>query len=304
MKQSVIFTIVLNMTTLLIAGPIPTEQINSLLEIYTDKDQQLIKKDLGVVRSVCFDNKSPEKIKKYIATAGGPGARKSTTLEFFMQKNKSSDSFVYLDPDQRALKFMAHTYIAQGLSSLTASMAADYLDVIKNAYNKWRSGSNYIAQTLLNEAIDGGYSIAFGTTSTGAHVGGLFEQLKKQGYEITLLLCGATDATRVDAIRHRNTMQRFYQSSPEDAVNKGIAFAERMETYFQSVDVLELFWSEKKDSPITHAATIHNKQITLHDSAAYNSFVNQHNAYVATLSKEGKTIKEWDALLLSYSIKK
>jgi len=86
---------------------------------------------------------------------------------------------VYLDPDPRTLKFMVHTYYAQSLSPLVISQAKDYNEVIKNAYDKWRYGSNYIVLTLFEEAIAKGRSIIYGTTSTGAHIPNFFAKLKK-----------------------------------------------------------------------------------------------------------------------------
>lgn len=278
---------------------IPPTAIETCLNTYTAEEKTLINKDLSVVRSVCFGSQAPQEHKKYLATAGGPGARKSTTLEYYMKTTDSTTPYVYLDPDQRALKFMAHTYQALSLSSFETSKASNYLETIKNGYNKWRGASNYIAQTLLNEAFLGGYSIAFGTTSTGPHVETLFKTIKASGYELTLLLCGASDATRVEAIRHRNTDQRFYQSSPEDIADKGILFAERMDLYFKYADTLEIFWSDHHLAPITHAATIKNGVLTVINQSALDAFIKQYESHRSMLNLQGKNINPWQTLLPS-----
>lgn len=93
---------------------------------------------------------------------------------------------------------MAHTYYAWSLNALTIAAADSYDTVIKNAYEKWRSGSNYIVLTLLEEAFKAGCSVIHGTTSTGAHIPEFFSKLKENGYSIILLLCSCPDKVRYE----------------------------------------------------------------------------------------------------------
>jgi len=117
------------------------QMISKHLETYNDKEIQLLEKDLSVVRSICLDDTHNTDTRFYLATAGGPGARKTTILEKFVAAHPEYQGGVYLDPDPRTLKFMVHTYYAQSLSPLVISQAKDYNEVIKNAYDKWRYGS-------------------------------------------------------------------------------------------------------------------------------------------------------------------
>lgn len=221
------------------------EMIDSHLKGYTQEEVALIQKDLNVVRSVCLDGTQNTDKKFYLATCGGPGALKTTTLEKFVVTHPEYQGGVYLDPDPRTLKFMVHTYYARSLSALAIASAAAYDEAIHAAYDKWRGGSNYIVLTLLEEAFDLGRSIIYGTTSTGGHMATFLPKLKERGYEIILLLCSCPDSLRYDAIDYRNKVVRFYQSSPEDAVGKGILFPQRMATYFANADTLYFFWSDR-----------------------------------------------------------
>src|SRR3990167_10483221 len=115
---------------------------------------------------------------------------------------------------------------------------------VKNAYEKWRGGPNFIALTLLEDAFLHKRNIAHGTTSTGEHNPKFLAKVKDAGYDITLLLCSCEDAFRKKAIQYRNEEQKFYQSSPEDALNKGKFFPQRMSAYFTYADTLYLFWSD------------------------------------------------------------
>ncbi len=118
------------------------QMIASHLEGYTDSEIGLIKKDLDVVRSICLAGTRNVDTRFYLATAGGPGARKTTILEKFVSTHPEYQEGVYLDPDPRTLKYMVHTYYARSLNPLVISTAENYDQVIRNAYDKWRAGSN------------------------------------------------------------------------------------------------------------------------------------------------------------------
>lgn len=62
------------------------EMISSHLKTYTEEEVQLLKKDLGVVRSICLEGSQNADSRFYLATAGAPGARKTTILEYFESK--------------------------------------------------------------------------------------------------------------------------------------------------------------------------------------------------------------------------
>lgn len=271
------------------------QMIAKHLETYTDQEKQLLEKDLAVVRSVCLDDTHNTKTRFYLATAGGPGARKTTILEKFVAAHPEFQEGVYLDPDPRTLKFMVHTYYAQSLNSLVISQTSDYSQALKNAYDKWRWGSNYIVLTLFEEAVAAGRSITYGTTSTGAHTPNFFAKLKENGYQIVLLLCSCPDKVRQKAIEYRNEVVRFYQSSPEDALAKGKFFPQRMQAYFAYADTMYFYWSDDLFSPERLAAVWHNGKLEIQDSEAMNRFAEKYEEDRAALAAEGQTIPAFES---------
>lgn len=275
------------------------DMISSHLKNYSDEESQLLQKDLTVVRSVCLEDSQNTDIRFYLATAGAPGARKTTILEKFVANHPEYQSGVYLDPDPRTLKFMVHTYYAQSLTPLAVSRTEDYNQVIKNAYDKWRAGSNYIVLTLLEEAFCAGRSIIYGTTSTGSHIPAFFAKLKEHDYKIVLLLCSCPDSLRYEAVDYRNQVLRFYQSSPEDAVAKGKFFPQRMGAYFSYADLMYFYWSDELFSPERLAAVWQNGKLEIHDTEAMRRFVDKYEADRALLAIEGQTIPSFDSYLES-----
>lgn len=268
------------------------------LSAYTEEEKSAIEKDLFFVKSVCFsENPQPKDRPLYIATAGSPGSRKTTILERFLNNHEEYSDCVYLDPDPRTLKYMAHTYISRSLSPLLVSQVQDYDQVIQDAYNKWRYASTHICAALLEEAFQNRRDVAHGTTMTGKHAPPLLKSIQDAGYKITLLLCSCEDDFRVNSITYRNAVQRFYQSSPEDAIAKGKLFPERMETYFTYADKLYFFWSDDLMSPERLAGSYKGGKLTIHDADAWDRFVRKYERDRQALRTEGKELPSWEELL-------
>lgn len=275
------------------------QMIATHLETYTDKEIHLLKKDLKVVRSVCFgDDIHLTENRFYLATAGSPGARKTTILERFVSAHPKYQGGVYLDPDPRTLKFMVHTYHAQSLTHLVISETPDYYQVIKNAYEKWRAGSNYIVLNLFEAAAEEGYSIIHGTNLTGTHIPEFLAKLKEHDYQIVLLLCSCPNDLRKEAIEYRNQVVRFYQSSPEDAIAKGKFFPQRMEAYFNYADVLFFYWSDQLFSPERLAGVWQNGKLEIHDYEAMQRFAEKYEADRASLATEELRIPSFESYFL------
>ena len=201
-----------------------------------------------------------------------------------MHTMHEKDNFVYADPDQRALRFMIHTYIQQ-LSTYHYSLASSPASLQVAQYNKWRDASNFIANTLLNEAYAGGYNIVHGTTSTSPHVEKIYQKLKKKGYKIVLLLCLASDETRLEAIKHRETKQGFSQNNPEDTVNKGKMFFERIPVYAKYADEIHFYrsaegrFSNTEGAPKKSKAFAHfdrESGLTVFDTALMDNFRSEY----------------------------
>ncbi len=274
------------------------EMLDSNLKTYTEEEKAAIKKDQAVVKSVCFpENPGSKERPLYIASAGGPGTRKTTILEKFLKNHAEYADCIYLDPDPRALKYMVHTYISRSLSPLAIAEGKDYDSVIKTAYDKWRFGSTYICASLLEEAFQNRYDIAHGTTLTGDVVPKLLKTIKEGGYDITLLLCSCDNDFPVASITYRNQETRFYQSSPEDAIAKGKLFPQRMPTYFAYGDNLHFFWSDSLKTPERLAASYENGKFTIVDAAAWKEFGDKYEKDRALLFEEGKEIASWEDLI-------
>ncbi len=279
------------------------KQISNYLVSYDDEEKEDIAKDLEVVRSVCHVKEAPSKDRPfYLASAGGPGSRKSTILERFIQNNPEFQSGVYLDPDHRALKFMAHTYYDKSLNALQMASNPDYLEIRKAAYEKWRGASNYITFVLLEEVLQKKSDTIHGTTLTGAYVPEFLKKLKAEGYHITLVLCYCEDEIRQEAIEYRNNEQRWYQSVPDDASSKGKFFVEKLSVYFQYADTLHLYWSDDLMAEERIAAVFDKGEMIVAEGCAcvLDRFLSKFDDDRETLLAEGKMIPSWDELFQLY----
>lgn len=280
-----------------------SDLINSYLSSYNDQERLEIAKDLAIVRDICaVQPSSGDQELFYLATAGGPGSRKSTILERFLNNHPEFSTGTYLDPDQRALRFMVHTYYNISLNALASAEDQDYANIRKRAYEKWRAASNYITNSLLEEAAKTKKPITHGTTATGEFIEPLFKKLKNRGYEITLLLCSCPDELRSQAVTYRNTMQKFFQSTPEDALQKGKAFPAKMLIYFSHADTLYLFWSDNLFQPERLAAVLKDGKLEVVDQNAFGLFVKKYENDRKVLSSEGKDTPQWDELISIYSM--
>lgn len=226
---------------------IPTDFVETFLQNYSDKEKPLIRADHQHIENVAFSGKKPEPQGKriYLATVGAPGSCKSTILETYMASHPDeTGSCVYVDPDQRTLKFMTSTYW-QSMTCYEISTSPTYQECAKNAYNKWRGASNYIANSILNKAYREGFSIAHGTTSQCPEVGENYKKLKSKGYKITLLVCMSEAGNRLQAVKQREEKQGFVQSTPKDFVEKEKSIMKNFPIYFEHADVVHIYWVDK-----------------------------------------------------------
>ncbi len=259
--------------------PINQSYTDSLLENYSGVEKLRIKKDYDVIRDFSFDRKESVDVDKrpiYIATAAGPGAGKTTILETYMHNHHIENNIVYVDPDHTALRSMIHTYIPS-LSAYNVTQTNNYKELLATAYEKWRSGSNYIANMIFNEAVSKRMNIAHGTTSTSPVMDRIYTRLKAHDYEIVLLLCGASDDARLRMINHRETSQAFAQSNHEDMLNKGKLFPQRFDTYFKHADRLYIYWTEDyRDGNQLAAIYTPQSGLIVKDQTALDKFQKTH----------------------------
>lgn len=277
------------------------EFIENNLKEYSETEKELIQKDYKIVESICLPNCKNLKKPIYFATAGAPGARKSTILESFLREKDLLPFVAYLDPDQRAMRYMAHTF--QNLSINAFNLAQkDNETLKKDAYNQWRGGSNYITVSLLVKAFQNRMNIAHGTTLTGGHIPNFLPQLKELGYDLVLLLCFTEDEDRFKAIEHRIKNQGIYQSTVEDAVNKGLFFPQRMRHYFKNADTLYLYWSDSFPSAERLAAVLDEGRLNIQDDEAYELIIDKYERDRETIAqKQEKTLPTWQECIEEYT---
>lgn len=235
----------------------------------------MIEEDRANIRKVCFRGKTPstEERPLFIATAETGGNCKSTILEGFLQE---IPNIVYLDADQRSLKYMINTY-RQDMTHLKYSQDGFEVTAM-NAYKRWAPGSTYISSSLLNEAFEERYNIAHGTTSTGDHVEGMYVNLRAANYKIILLLCYSSAESRHEATEHRAKTQDFVQATPQNLREKALLFPRRVPIYFEHADVIHLYWTDHFLQGSTLAATFEREkglQVLNQDSLA--KFTAQYN---------------------------
>jgi hypothetical protein len=220
---------------------VPPEIAQEFLDSYSSVEKNKITKDLKNIRDLCLAKaKNGQKHLIYVATAGGPGASKTTILETYLHDHPG---FVYVDSDQHALKFMINTYL-QDINNYAISQNSSYQHLLNKSYIKWRGASNYIANTILNETYANKLAIAHGITSTNKAMTSFYKKLQDQGYKIILLLCGSSEKNRLKANEYRKKNQCFIQTTPEDMTKKGEMFFENFPVYFKYADEIEFFWVE------------------------------------------------------------
>lgn len=262
---------------------------------YQEHEKEEIERDLQVVRSVCRVKEAVSKERPfYLAAVGDQGSRKSTILERFLVEHPEYQTGVYLDPYQRALKFMVHTYHAQSLSALQAASKVRYLDVHKAAYEKWNDASQYITSTLLNEVVQKKADLIHGTSLPDP---AFLKQLKAAGYQIILVLCYSKDDVRRDAIEYQQEQQRLYAGPPISS-----SFAEKMGSYFQCADTVYLYWSDDLLTEEGFAATLDQGEMKI-GVGCYcflDKFITNYEQDRGALLTSGVTIPTWEELIQIY----
>ncbi len=248
---------------------IPVNIIEPLKKTYSEEEKSLINEEMKTIDEKAFSKAQKKKI--YLATAGGPGACKSTILEKRLGEENDL-GYAYLDPDRVALLSMDRTF------------AKDRENDPKAAYKKWRDASNFITNTLLNKAFGGGYNIAHGTTSTGATMGNFYKKLKAEGYKIHLIMCSSPEDARLAAIKYRDEVQKFVQSTQEDIINKGKMYYDRFPVYAEYADDIEFFWTGYfKEGSIKAATWTREKGLFILNQEAFSKIEKDYNEH----KKEG-----------------
>jgi hypothetical protein len=217
-----------------------------LLDRYSPQELALIHADLLEREEALFAG-ATKGVRRYVATAGGPGAGKSTVLEKYM--DQSGERCVYADPDRAALLHMQNTYKADLKNKARSA---------EEAYTHWRDASNFIANYILAKALREGYPVAHGTTMTApvAILEKIFTTLKTvYGYSIELLHVSCNEFVRKESELLRRA-GGVVQCSWEDFANKNTAFFARLPHYL-AADQVTFFYRSKLEA-VDVAATVRN----------------------------------------------
>ncbi len=270
--------------------------LDNLMKNYSPLEKDLIQEDLRNISELVLRNmNTPKELKPiYLATAGAPGAHKSTILETLMHKEPRFKDLAYIDPDTRGLRFMINTYYSQSMNYYEIANAKSFQAAQQRAYDYWRDASNFIANTLLEKASISRFNIGHGTTLTSDKVAIFLHKIKSNGYSPTIVLCHAPDNIRVQAVAHRAKVQGFYQSSPEDVREKAKLFLQRIPLYFDFADEMLIYWTDRLFHPV-HAASIRSGKLKVVDTKAYEGFTRY-------LNKQHNSPNYWQDLLKSKKI--
>lgn len=272
---------------------VPPSFIKPFQAKYSRAEKALIAEDMRNIERAVFWGKTPEKKPLFVATAGGPGACKSTTLETLLNEDPTFKDVAYIDPDTQALRLMINTYV-ESLSFYNISKADSFPKAQVDAYMHWREASNYIAFTLFNKGFLKKYSMAYGSPGECPVLETMYKNLKGAGYDIHLIMCYSPLESRLKAISHRSVTQANYQATTEDAINKGRIFLERFPLQFKYGDVLRFYWTTDFKNGSKEVARIEHNTLTIFDKDGYDAFVAQ---YTKDRAANGNTWPTWEALL-------
>lgn len=234
---------------------LPKPNMIDLLKGYTDQEIELILRDYIKIRSETFQKVSY--VKKYLTTAGGPGAGKTTILTRVMKEREVR--YAYIDPDD-CLYRMENTY-------QTAASRQE-------GYDKWRQASIFVANLLLAEALKKQCAIAFGSTLATQGSLKAFPRIKGQeGYEIEILHITSPEEERKIAVQYRLTAVDL-----QDVANKGKDFLRFINDYLAIGDLISFYWRPKAFEDGILAATKKKAELVIIDPSAYSEIIQQHEA--------------------------
>lgn len=201
--------------------------------------------------------------RQFKLSAGPSGSGKSTLLEYLIKNDPEMKGLVFCDPDERALKRMPAYY--RDITAFGGGAVGLAL-----SYTKWRWGSNWISNTMLNRAGREGRDILLGTTATSPYIHLLYENARRAGYETETLIVCAPEHVCSESSRRRfeEEGRRF---TDDDAKGKGRAFYERLPDLLRHTDHLRLYWRDQVDAAPVLAATARNGDIEVHDDAAMHA---------------------------------
>lgn len=242
---------------------------------YTGEERANLERDIQDIYDQIV-SRNPLKERVAVLTAGAPGAGKT----WKMREDLRGRNIAYIDPDDVCLKLQTLTYLAE----------VDLLG-LRDAYTKWRPGSNGANHLILANLIREGYAFYFGTTSTSPATKIFFQFLKEQKYEIRLIHVSAPDSVRWASLVERD--KGFIQQTEEDVINKGRMLPERIiDTYLAFADRIEFCYRDEVEKEARLGAIwVRNQEanegkLTVVDLAAYAQIKKIHNDELRRIKRE------------------
>ena len=240
---------------------LPAADIRKGLNRYNDEEVQRIFSDFQVISKMTFEGALQQKI--YVVTAGGPGAGKST----FFESQTAGQKFAYIDPDRTCLLKMQSTYLFDIKEGKTAQKAYEY----------WRDASNVIANVLVAQALKGGYSVAHGSTLTSPAAGKILAAIHTTyQYSVEILHMTCPEDIRMESIKKREE-SGVVQATPEDIVNKGKMFYQRLPQYLAHANKITFCFRRDMAHVIEAARYETGKGIEILNPEAYQRVADLHN---------------------------
>jgi len=258
-------------------------------ESYSDAEKEHLKSEVERLYqkqakklTAAFSGRNSKKGKKFYITAGGPGSGKTTLLRRKLAEGDIKG--VYVDPDELLLE------MTRFKSMLKADPQSDVMRVA--AYTKWRWGSNYVSNAVMNRAASEGRNIALGITATSPAMPKMYENIKKAGYHITTVICHAPEDVRWQSAEKRFETERRYIPK-QDFLDKGNKmFPDRVGEYFQYSDEVSLYWRDGLEKDAVLAVEAKDGKVTIHNQDALDAFLDE-------LASHGKAVN-WKKCVKSY----
>jgi len=244
-------------------------------------------------------SRNPVREKLAVITAGSPGSGKTVLVKQLLQRESNiGNNFAYICPDDVCLKQQLRTYIAD------VNAGGKSFEARKNAYNKWRPGSNAATHLILANLIKDRFAFYFGTTSSSPFTYKFYEFLKNQGYRIKVLHVSSPDSVRWESKKIRDNT--FIQTTEKDVKEKESLVPQRIsDTFLKYADEIEFYYRADACEDAVLAAKWTKQAVDKLEGVlkiihleAYKSIKTLHNTAFDALKKDDL---KWESAVESIS---